>query len=313
MQAKRVVFGLCVVVLTFFGGTLWQADACSVCKCGDQIYFARGYQTLIHGQLLFVFEDFMLRKQAQHPGLLDGVHLPEAGDHEEGEIQNLTQHNLQLMVLYGLTDRAMISLSVPYTNNRISQQDGRFSVRGFADPQVDVIYQLWSGGTSAAMISGGIRLPLGRDNATASNGEIVDSHEQPGTGAFATMIGVSFQHQFGSWPIYTSVQAQANFANGAGYRYGDILRYNVGTQMQVLKGLILVGEVNGRSARRDRLEGQQLDHTGGTALYLSPGVLVPITSNGLSLRVQLQIPVVERLVGFQNEAANLRSGLTWRL
>jgi hypothetical protein len=47
-------------------------------------------------------------------------------------------------------------------------------------------------------------------------------------------------------------------------------------------------------------------------VYCSPGLRLRL-GGALSLRGQVQIPVVENLHGEQNEKVNVRSGLVWSL
>ena len=66
-------------------------------------------------------------------------------------------------------------------------------------------------------------------------------------------------------------------------------------------GVRLLAQVNGRSAKRDRLEDRTLgENTGGTVVYLSPGARWQ-TGLGLDIEGAVQIPVVENLFGEQDE------------
>jgi hypothetical protein len=162
---------------------------------------------------------------------------------------------------------------------------------------------------SVGLVAGGAT-PTGSNNAKGDDGERLDSHLQPGTGAWSGTMGANaaLGSSLGVWDA--SVLGRANTTSAHGYHYGRALLYNAGLITREKWGFRLLAQVNGRVAARDRLEDGTIgENTGGSVTYLSPGVRWS-GGFGLGLEGAVQIPVAEALFGEQDEHTTARLTLS---
>lgn len=295
---------------------------CSICRCGDQSFFLNNAQKLDAGRLLFAVEHFNTRKNSVH---LHNTHEDDRGHGlaKTGSPQRLQhliempeshlQNDVQLSLKYGLSSRVMLMATAPYTFNRISTAEGAQTANGLGDPEVLAIAQLlqFGGAWQLHGLAGG-RIPLGASDQSDDAGVLLDQHLQTGSGAWAGIFGVQLLHASGSVPLFFSASYQANGANDRDFAYGNVFRFNAAAQKGLAGALDVIAEINGRVAAYDDEGGQSDVNSGGTAVYFSPGLRVRL-GGVMSLRSQVQIPVVENLHGVQNEKVNVRTGLMWEL
>jgi hypothetical protein len=297
-----------------------SAFACSVCRCGDQSFFLNSARLLASGRFLLAVEHFNTRKSAalhHHEELLD-LNLAKLssplGIRHGDELESQVQNALQLTLKYGLSDRIMLMASLPYTFNRISAEGSAGTTDGFGDPELMAMAHLLSFADNAWALQAvaGARVPLGASDQTDAAGARLDQHLQTGSGAWAGIFGVQLMHAAGSVPLFFSASYQANGTNGDEFAYGDVLRFNAATQKALFNPVDVIAEVNGRTADYDAAGGETDPNSGGTVVYFSPGLRLRL-GGALSLRGQVQIPIVENLHGEQNEKVNVRTGLVWSL
>jgi hypothetical protein len=152
----------------------------------------------------------------------------------------------------------------------------------------------------------GITAPTGSNDKRDDSGVRLDAHLQPGSGAWSGTSGFNFAVTLGGGIVDASVLGRVNGMSAHDYRYGNVLLFNSGYTSPAGHGLRLLAQVNGRSAKRDRLEdGAVGENTGGTVVYVSPGARWQ-TGFGLDIEGAVQIPVIESLYGDQDEHATAR-------
>lgn len=296
---------------------------CSICKCGDPAFFVNGARSLSRGQWVFTIDNFYTRKNSgavieDHPdqtraNLLQPLSIQNV-QHEENGAESQRHNSLQLILNYGLSSRIQVMAALPYSFNRISSGDASVTSNGFGDPELTLIVQagsLFASRASLALI-GGVRLPLGSTGEKNDAGETLDQHSQSGTGAWAGTFGLQAAFGSAALPLFLSTSYQVNGNNDQDFRYGDVWRFNFAAQRALGSNVDLIGEINGRYARRDRAGDLRDEDSGGSVVYFSPGVRINLTT-GFSLRVQSQVPVAENLYGAQNEKTNFRAGLIWAM
>ena len=316
MRVLRFILSLAAAFL-FIAETIL---ACSVCRCGDQSFFINNARQLTAGRFLFAVEHFNTRKSAmaaahhdEHGLALAKFAAPFAiqhGEVAEAQVQNA----LQLTLKYGLTNRIMVMASAPYTFNRISAEGSTEKTDGLGDPEIMAMAHLLSFANNAWALQAvaGVRLPLGKSDQTDETGARLEQHLQTGSGAAAGIFGAQLLHGGGKVPLFFSVSYQTNGTNDHDFVYGNVFRFNAAAQRALSKPLDLIAEINGRVADYD-VDGTETDaNSGGTVVYFSPGLRLQL-GGALSLRSQVQIPVVENLHGEQNEKVNIRTGLVWSL
>lgn len=310
-------FGIIITVALLAQSAVF---ACSVCRCGDQSFFINNARQLTAGRFLFAVEHFNTRKSAavhhhedHHEGLsLAKFSAPLRIHHDDG-LESQVQNSVQLTLKYGLSSRFMLMASAPYTFNRISSAGSAETADGLGDPEIMVMAHLLSfanGAWQLQSVAGG-RVPLGNAEQKNAAGELFEQHLQTGSGAWAGIFGAQLLHA-GVVPLFLSASYQANGANDRDFTYGNVFRFNAAAQKALFDPVDVIAEINGRTADYDDAAGETDPNSGGTVVYFSPGLRLRL-GGALSLRGQVQIPVLEDLHGEQNEKINVRTGLVWSL
>jgi hypothetical protein len=318
MRSLRL-FGMIITAALLAQAPLF---ACSVCRCGDQSFFINNARQLSAGRFLFAVEHFNTRKSAMmaahhhehdHGLALAKLSSPLRVQHGD-ELESLVQNSVQLTLKYGLSNRFMLMASAPYTFNRITTEGGTGTADGLGDPAVMGMAHLLSFANNAWALQAvaGARFPLGQAGQTDGHGERLNQHLQTGSGAWAGIFGVQLMHASGSVPLFFSASYQANATNDQDFTYGNVFRFNAAAQKALFNPVDVIAEVNGRTADYDAAGGETDPNSGGTVVYFSPGLRLRL-GGALSLRSQVQIPIVEDLHVEQDEKVNVRTGLVWSL
>jgi hypothetical protein len=237
---------------------------CSICKCGDPVFFINGARGLNRGQWVFTIDHFYTSKRS-------GTIVADAGDlaarlnlaaplgvqsalHGDAGEESQRQNSVQLVFNYGLSGRIQIMAAVPYSFNRLSSSEESVNSNGFGDPEVTFIARAASllNSRMVLALSGGVRLPLGSTGKTDGAGEVLDQHAQTGSGAWAGTWGMQVAFGSQALPMFVSTSYQVNGTNDEHFRYGNVWRYNFALQRGLGAGIDLIGEINGRYARQDR-------------------------------------------------------------
>jgi hypothetical protein len=250
----------------------------------------------------FGFEERYLSKSN---ALEEGV----PGEEEERE------HRVSGFALWRPIDRLALLGRLPYNVKEITESpagdvETTQRSRGIGDAEALALVGLArpaSSGSLALVL--GVTAPTGNNDAS-ENGERLDAHLQPGTGAWSGSAGLNLAVPMSRGGLEASVLGRWSGTNDHGYRYGNVALYNLGYTTPARNGWQLLAQLNGRTAARDRFEEGELgENTGGTVVYAAPGVrwLAP---NGIGIEAGLQIPVLERLLGDQDEHTTGRLALS---
>ena len=279
------------------------AAACSMCRCSDPVFSALG-------EGLYTYGGFQVA--------LDWTRLDQnqgAGPDLEEQVRNSVVATLS----YGWRERLTLVAQVPYTFNHLTERGEVETADGAGDPAFSLYIRLWSSKFSGglgrrAWISAvvAVKTPWGKNDVT-SDGERLDEHVQPGTGATNLVGGLSGLYLLDERSsLYASVAYTGTGRNDFGYKYGDNVQANLVYERKVTEWLDGVVELNFLDAKHDqvdRLGVPDLD-TGGQTLYITPRVGVNIV-RGLVARAAVQIPVWENLNGIQDVKPAFTAGLTY--
>lgn len=230
-------------------------------------------------------------------------HLAQAGHHEEEEDQ----------------DR------VPETEGERELEEWNFASLG--DVAVWGRYHLGSSRRpgAAQLVAGvGLSLPTGRTDVRNEHGELAEPSLQPGRGAVGVLFECSVQHGQltaptlsgrGALHLFASTLYQLNLRGKAGYQFGDEWLLHAGGQYALFRRLDLLGQFVARWRDKDAPGNtdERVDATGGTFLYLSPGLQVKLVQP-LSLYGYYQVPIRRHVNAVQLTAGqNVFIGLSYNL
>lgn len=301
--AAAVVF----MMIFFNAGLVW---ACSVCRGGDQTFFINNARLLPQGKWVLAIDNLFIERKALYVHPVNHQHVAD----NSTVMQTQEQYGVQAVFNYGLSDRLMFSISLPYVFNRFTQAPDKFRITGFGDPEVLALLHLGSffKNKIGLAASAGVRLPFGKTDAYDNNGFLVQPHDQIGSGAAAGIVGLQLNYLNNIAPLFLSGSFEANGAGNRGLRHGDVVRLNLAAQRRLASGLDAIIELNTRNAESDRQSAAVIPHSGGKIIFLSPGLRIKL-GTGLSFRGQMQTPVVEKFNGVQNEKTSFRGSFVLSL
>jgi hypothetical protein len=282
--------------------------ACSSCGCtlSSDWLAEGGYTGGFHAE--FRFDYFNQDQLRSGTGRVDrgGITFPA-----DREIQQLTiNRNYNLFVDYAPDADWGITAHIPYfdryhttivagdedvsTSHTKSVGDVRIlgRYRGFAsDRSVGVQFglKLATGSFHNNFISG------------PQEGAALDRGLQPGTGTTDLVLGI---YKFGSvnrdWNYFAQALVQQPLNSREDFRPGAGLNVTLGARYAGFERVMPQVQLNIRTERRESGLNADVENSGATLVYLSPGVNVNLSPSA-SAYAYLQIPIYQRVNGFQIE------------
>lgn len=207
-------------------------------------------------------------------------HRTEVGDEIEDEYG--------LAVLFGITGDWVAGVELPYVDGENEDGTGNAVLR--------TKYRFWRNDR------------LGVQESAALLGRVfLDTFEEDaGSGATDALAGVTYGYESTTWYRWASFRYRYNGDNDAGIDRGNkvFLDAVVGIRPGELKyrqpDTVWMLELNGEYTERSESDGRELDDTGGTEIFLSPGLMW--TYRNVAIKPGVQIPVHSDLNGAQNES-----------
>lgn len=239
-----------------------------------------------------------------------------------------------LGAIYGLTDNLTLGLQIPYVlRNDIREGHLEDSIpevhkhgdsKGIGDLTLLGKYRFLNKERSnfeVALLSG-VKFPNGTTHAKDNSGGRFETEHQPGSGSWDPLIGIAVSKRLGrasldtNW-LYTFVTEGAQDTD-----LGDLLNYNVGVSYRLggktdhhhshenathqdralYKHLAwdLILEINGEWRQKQKVGGNKNKNSGGSLVYLSPGVRLT-AGDRWSSSISVGLPVFQDLNGKQHE------------
>lgn len=219
---------------------------------------------------------------------------------------------------------ASLSLSyVDRTHEHIADPEGaaeymRWHYHGIGDLEGGVVRR-FGGAGMRTYLSAAVKAPTGVRNVPEIDGEQPEPTARPGTGSWDVMAGAGAEwrlhveafHESGGLPLRASANGRWNGRGTDRYRVGSEFTAHVAADLPLVSWGTLLLQTNMKVHGKDEVGASDADpaNTGGTAVYLSPGVRVG--RNGTSLYGVVQIPVYQRVNGIQLVSdTNLVVGVT---
>jgi hypothetical protein len=152
-------------------------------------------------------------------------------------------------------------------------------------------------------LSGGVKLPTGRTDFM-HDGEYLDSHLQPGSGSTDIVLGTSILWTLDRTTFVTNILGSFPGTGARGHRFGNYInadltgRYRIIASEDNFSTLAVTLGLSGELRAQETQDGVLLDDSGGSVLYLSPGVQWTV-SEKISLEASYHLPVYHYLGGTQ--------------
>jgi hypothetical protein len=283
------------------------AFACSSCGCTlSTDWLGLGGEYGLHADVRFdYFDQNQLRTGT---GRVDrgGIVLPA-----DREIQQQTvNRNYNLFLDYAPNADWGVTAQIPYFNRyhtTIAAGDEAVSIshtKSIGDVRMLGRYR----GLAA---DGSVGVQLGLKLATGSfhnnfisgpqEGEPLDRGLQPGSGTTDLLLGV---YTFGAlnpeWDYFAEALLQQPLNTREDFRPGAGLNVTLGARYTGFERVRPQIQLNMRAERRESGLNADVENSGATLVYLSPGVNVKLTDN-TSAYAYLQLPIYQRVNGYQIE------------
>lgn len=214
------------------------------------------------------------------------------------------------VLAYGINHKLAVFGALPYTDKSLEVTSATMRIkrdnRGPGDVTGFARYTLWQkdvkGRTSRLAAFGGFTAPTGDDDESDRFGRLPPSL-QSGTGTRHWFGGVVASHQSLKYQFDGQLSYRKN-REANDFEAGDQVRLDLSWQHRLWPGELGAGvpgflygvlEANALHQEKNRINGDHDDYSGGTTLWLSPG-LQYVTRRWVA-EVILQTPVVQNLNG----------------
>jgi hypothetical protein len=236
------------------------------------------------------------------------------------EVEKFTEnHYLTLGLDYSTNLDGGINLSVPYIFRSHStlgtasdgitpgpdgmQYDSHTASLG--DMKVIGRYQGFTAKHNVGVLAG-FKLATGSYTGTGNSSDPgnpgpvpIDKGLQPGTGTTDVILGAYYNNSIArDWRYFTQVMYQAALYSTDSYRPGNSLNASVGVRYTGFDYVVPQVQLNFRDSARDSGANADIVSTGGTLLFVSPGLVVSV-SDRVSMYAFLQVPVYQEVNGVQ--------------
>lgn len=240
-------------------------------------------------------------------------------------------------VVYGATEHLTVGFRMPYVwQDNIREGESEEGVvelkhegdsADFGDLTLYGMYRFFEDKDKDIHIAGifGVSVPTGRTSERTNQGSRFETEHQPGSGSWDPMAGIAFTKHWGHLSlssnvlyVYTTPGAQRTVL-GDSFEYNLALSYRVGKEKHVHNhshghgsgnkhdhgshwhiDWDLVAELNGVWTQKLEIKGRKDDDSGGTILYLSPGVRM-LVNNRVSLTAAFLYPIQQDTNGKEHE------------
>jgi hypothetical protein len=228
------------------------------------------------------------------------MHRVEAGD------RNATETGLN--ITYGITGDWAAGVELPY----LDKETGSASASGRGDVKAFTKYRFWRNDSLGVQESAAVLLKVKLDTADGATSPVL------GTGTTDAILGLTYGYEGRRWYRWASARYRLNGTNDAGLRRGGKVLFDLVGGIRVKPtgyleaDTVWLLELNGEYSDRDDMNGASIANTGGTELFLSPGIFW--TKRNFAIKAGVQVPVVSKLNETQNESG-IRASLTleWHL
>ena len=147
----------------------------------------------------------------------------------------------------------------------------------------------------------GMKAPTG-PRRTDSSGYPAPSDMQPGSGSWDALFGAQYNYFGDAVSLFVSASYRLTGTGYVDYRRGSVLGATAFVQLPIVRSFAIGHGLDASWTAQSVLSsGALAPNTGGSLLSLTYGALLAIRSDWL-LRLQLQIPIIQRWIGSQSES-----------
>lgn len=239
-------------------------------------------------------------------------------------------HSILLNTNYSITNRLSVEGLFTWVNQRrkISQfgNENLDQTSGIGDAVLLLKYNFPEilGNESNIGIGLGLKIPLGSSTETNDQGIILNADLQPGSNAWDMIYWTSFSKNFNFRPsltvssraIYRSTGTNNSYFENSSYQFGNEFQgfISFSDQFTLFKTLTSPSlSFKYRNARRDKIDGFDLDNTGGNWVSIIPNFAINLTPN-ITFSTKAELPIYNNVDGTQlTPTYRITSGLLLKI
>lgn len=274
------------------------AIACSTCMVGDPTQSLMGAEKPFENRLRMSV-DYLSRTEEL------GV--------EGFNKKDISEQRVSASVAYSPSKRLMLGLTVPYVNRELESfnlsreevttlGDITFTVKNFMQEKEFLQKHMYG-------LLGGLKLPTAEEQVD-NNGVPLDFDVQAGQGATVVNFGAWYAHFNYPYLFYTSASYHIASGGYQEFQAGDALVYNATAQYASEHSVSYYLSMEGRSSKKDTFSDIDDPDSGGTIVFLAPGLIYTMMQD-LLLNVTYKIPAVDALDGDHSEGPIFNIGVTY--
>jgi len=259
-------------------------------------------------------DEFILRQQFM---------LMQSGDDNTGANRDRTEYSSMTAAVYGINSRLSLFGVLPYRDISLSMNDTGQKVNrgseGIGDAQLFGRYIFQQNNTKGATLRlaafTGIKIPTGKNDHNDSLGKL-PAPVQSGSGSLDGFGGIVITQQTLSYQFDSQISYRLN-TEADNFRVGNVFKLDASLQKRawpdrlgngVPMYLYGVLESNLVYQGKNKTNGVSDDNSGGTRLFISPGLQI-VTRRWIA-EGGVQIPVLQSLNGTALEGKYmLRAGI----
>jgi hypothetical protein len=225
-----------------------------------------------------------------------------------------------LEISYGLAEDWQFGYSLGwYKGNDLREghlhEDGSYGyheygdISGMTDHWMTLKHRVLKGESGHLAFTAGIKLPFGDDDEIGEDGTRnapLEASLQPGSGTFDFLFGAAFSRYLTpNVTLDTSLSYTARTIEDD-YKIGDLILYGLAVAYRFSENAASTPsasvflELNLRHLFHNEEDDEEVHNSGGTVLFLSPGVKIAFTP-GAAFTLSLQFPIVQDLEDEQQE------------
>lgn len=172
---------------------------------------------------------------------------------------------------------------------------------GIGDMLITSRYRFYNDGDSQWASVFGVILPTGKITNKTDNGEILGTHNQPGSGALTFQGGLAFSgHLTEGVAIDANVIYRFGTQGAKQFRSGNSWQLDVAASFAHHSSVIPVIELNGIFFDQDIENDEIKKNSGGDVIYLSPGINIKINDKQ-GVYTNVSFPIYQELAGISND------------
>jgi hypothetical protein len=274
------------------------AMACSTCMVGDPTLSLMGAEKPYADRLRLSL-DYLSRSEDLG---VDGYNK-----------KIIDEKMVSLSMAYAPSSRLMFGLNIPYAHRHLQSYnltdeevttwgDVTITVKNFLQEK-DFLQKHMYG------LIGSIKLPTGAEQDDSA-GQPLDFDVQVGQGAYVGGIGGWYAQYNYPYMFYTSASYYVASEGYQNFQAGNALVFNAVAQYASQHHLAYYLGLEGRNSEKDAFSGVDDDDSGGTIIFLAPGLIYTIRQD-LLLNTSVKLPTIDALNGNHEEGTIFTIGVTY--